>query len=203
VVNFRADLSGGNVMLTRDSSTIPGCTAKITDFGLARSFQLQSRIQIHMYGTVRLPLPVMGWSMKKPGVLFSRFMCTSILSNKSRLVRMFPELCIPGLFATKWWTFLISQSDTVSSSPPFHSFIQRWVIEWLLCKVHTSPMCAFVTFCKPVPPFRFRTIWRGDDQVFESHALGFLLSKGYISYSLRIMLTGIACTPRDDRLWHF
>ena len=40
-------------MLMRESSTIPGYTAKITDFGLARSFQLQSRIQTQMYGTVR------------------------------------------------------------------------------------------------------------------------------------------------------
>lgn len=40
-------------MLARDNSAIPGFCGKIGDFGLARNFQMQSRIQTRMYGTVR------------------------------------------------------------------------------------------------------------------------------------------------------
>lgn len=43
-------------MLARNNSAVPGFCAKIGDFGLARSFQMQSRIQTRMYGTVRFQI---------------------------------------------------------------------------------------------------------------------------------------------------
>ena len=46
------DLTGGNVLLASDPASPSGVTAKIADFGLARSLGVQSKIETHTYGTV-------------------------------------------------------------------------------------------------------------------------------------------------------
>ena len=53
-------------MLARDSSTVSGFCAKVGDFGLARSFQMQTRIKTRMYGTVRSWAL---WTWRTPGLL--------------------------------------------------------------------------------------------------------------------------------------
>ena len=48
----RADVTGGNVLLQRSRQGAAGFKAKIADFGMARDFSVQDRIQTRMYGTV-------------------------------------------------------------------------------------------------------------------------------------------------------
>ena len=48
----RADVTGGNVLLQRSKQGAAGFSAKIADFGMARDFSVQDRIQTRMYGTV-------------------------------------------------------------------------------------------------------------------------------------------------------
>ena len=46
------DLTGGNVLLATDPSSRNGVVAKVADFGLARSMEVQSKIETRTYGTV-------------------------------------------------------------------------------------------------------------------------------------------------------
>ena len=49
-----SDLSGGNVMLRNvEDSPHGNVAAKVADFGLSRTMDVQSRMQTRMYGTVR------------------------------------------------------------------------------------------------------------------------------------------------------
>lgn len=58
------DLSGWNVMLTSSGATGAlgnrGFTAKVADFGLARSMDLQARITTRNYGTITHMPPEVG-----------------------------------------------------------------------------------------------------------------------------------------------
>jgi hypothetical protein len=48
----RQDLSGGNVLLTSCPANAHGFTARVTDFGLARSLDIKARTAPGRYGTV-------------------------------------------------------------------------------------------------------------------------------------------------------
>ena len=64
-----ADLSGGNVMLVSNAARPHGFCAKITDFGLSRVMDVQSRMQTRMYGTVCLHSPTSVSRSKQMGLL--------------------------------------------------------------------------------------------------------------------------------------
>lgn len=49
---FCADLTGGNVLLARDEKAPGGLVARVSDFGLARDFNVHTRIETAMYGTL-------------------------------------------------------------------------------------------------------------------------------------------------------
>ena len=72
-MRFRADLSGGNVMLRTAEDCRHGLAAKVADFGLSRIMDVQSRMQTRMYGTVRLRAVdhAVCFSSRKPQLLES------------------------------------------------------------------------------------------------------------------------------------
>ena len=113
------DLTGGNVLLTTDTASPSHVLAKVADFGLARTVDVQSKIETRTYGTVtHMPPELLAKGIfSKASVhyahlhYFSDFSC----SVKVLLVRKARHMDFVASLGQQWWQVLSSIDVIVSS----------------------------------------------------------------------------------------